>query len=401
MQIAVIGAGGRLCGMLGAFKKHGIEVAAIADPSPDRVRERLENIELAHDGIEFVQDTQALIDRADCYDGFAIGTRCHLHTQMASAVAATGKPLFLEKPVAITQEQLDTLAAAWKGREDRVVVSFPLRVTPVLETVLEIVRSGRLGVINQVQAVNNVPYGDVYFESWYRRFDQVGGLWLQKATHDFDYLNLLVGARAVRVAAMMTQRIFGTGRALEPDHEPTKDLPHLAKLGAEPQPEDISDADAALGDIGSRFHAAIRNQDSGSALIWYDNGVLVSYDQNFVARNAAGKRGGIITGYNGTLSWDWMDERARYIDHHTKRVDEMHCPSAGGHGGGDARLARSFAQLMQGQPNQAGNLKDGLLSVAMCLAARKAAQQHTVEPIPDLGVYPAADTPADPSGIEA
>ena len=47
---------------------------------------------------------------------------------------------------------------------------------------MEIVDSGRLGVVNQVQAVNNVPYGGVYYaRSTYRDFDVTGGMWLQKA----------------------------------------------------------------------------------------------------------------------------------------------------------------------------------------------------------------------------
>jgi len=76
---------------------------------------------------------------------------------------------------------------------DSVVVSFPLRVTPLFQKVLEIVRSGRIGDINQVVAHNFVPYGGVYFGHWYRDFAASGGLFLQKATHDFDYLNLLPG----------------------------------------------------------------------------------------------------------------------------------------------------------------------------------------------------------------
>lgn len=48
------------------------------------------------------------------------------------------------------------------------VVSFPLRVTPLVKLAKEIVQSGKLGSIKHVQAVNNVPYGGVYYHSWYR-----------------------------------------------------------------------------------------------------------------------------------------------------------------------------------------------------------------------------------------
>lgn len=401
MRLAIIGAGRRLCGMLEAMCRSGVEIAAVADPSPDAVKERLAKLSIDYCHTRFVDDARDLLDEADRFDGFAIGTRCHLHTPMAVKVAQTGKPLFLEKPVAITQDQLDELSAAWRGREDQVVVSFPLRVTPVFQAVKEVIDSGRLGVINQVQAVNNVGYGDVYFESWYRRFEQVGGLWLQKATHDFDYLNELVGARPLRIAAMMTQRVFGTGRALQPDRPPTTEMPYIDEYASVDAAEDITDKDAQLADCGSRFHAAIRNQDAGSAIIWYDNGVVVSYDQNFVTRRDAISRGAVITGYNGTLSWDWYPkEHIKIVDHHTPRVDHIDCPADGGHGGGDARLQASFVKLMQGEPNTEGNLTDGLLSVAMCLAARKAAQNHTVESIPAIGSFPPPDRVIDHAAIE-
>jgi hypothetical protein len=246
-----------------------------------------------------------------------------------------------------------------------------------------------------------MPYGGVYFDAWYRRFEQVGRLWLQKATHDFDYLNQFVDARPVKIAAMMTQRVFGTGRAPQPVRPPSHGVQKEAKDDASRVPENITDRNAQLSDHGSHFHAAIRNQDAGSAIIWYANGMVVSYDQNFVTHRSAGSRGAIITGYNGILSWDWMPtERLRIVDHDSPRVDNIECPAEGGHGGGDLALHRAFVDVIQGRTHSAGNLTDGMLSVAMCLAARRAAQRHTVEPIPDFGNFPESDRVVDPALIE-
>src|SRR4030095_9456493 len=122
------------------------------------------------------------------------------------ALAHTGLPIFLEKPVAISAEQLAALQQAYAGREHSVVVSFPLRLTPLFRRVLDIVRSGRLGTINQVQAVNYVPYGGVYFADWYRDYETTGGLWLQKATHDFDCINQIVAAEPTGVVATSTRK---------------------------------------------------------------------------------------------------------------------------------------------------------------------------------------------------
>ncbi len=397
-RIAVIGCGGRITRMLGALTDSypDARVTGIVDPDKEGARHRLTEQQIGLDEVVFYSDVDDLLAQAEHFDGFAIGTRCHLHTPMAIKIAPTGLPLFLEKPIATSFEELHDLRDAWAGRENKVVVSFPMRSTPVFRLAKDYLDRGLTGPINQIQAFNNVPYADCYYGNWYRRFPEVGGLWLQKATHDFDYLNLLVGARPMRVAAMMTQRIFGTGRVLAPDK-------HGAKMTRDPNApaEQITNSDTVLLDhTGSRFHAGIRNQDAGSAIIWYENGVVVSYDQNFVSRQSAGRRGAIITGYNGTVEWDWQPpESLRFVDHHSNRIDQVSYPAQGGHGGGDDVLTRAFYELLTQQADSPINLTAGLQSVAMCLAARQAARTHTVQPIEDLGLFAPCE-PFDLSKVE-
>ncbi|MEK0313207.1 Gfo/Idh/MocA family oxidoreductase [Cohnella sp. 56] len=68
-------------------------------------------------------------------------------------------------------------------------------------------RSGN-GEIEHVQAVDNVPYGSVYFHNWYRDERETGGVFLQKATHDFDCINHLIGLKPVSVCAVKSKQIF-------------------------------------------------------------------------------------------------------------------------------------------------------------------------------------------------
>jgi predicted dehydrogenase len=208
-RLAVIGLGHRATAMIVSMQTvdPGVSILAVADPDTESARRRLAMVGNA--GARVYPSADAMLEDPADYDGVVIGTRCHLHTPMAIKVATVGLPLFLEKPVAISLEELEGLREAFRGREDEVVVSFPLRHTPLFSKVLEVVESGALGTINQIQAINNVPYGGVYFGQWYRNHDQTGGLWLQKATHDFDCINLLAGSRPVGVAAMESRRVYG------------------------------------------------------------------------------------------------------------------------------------------------------------------------------------------------
>ena len=71
-----------------------------------------------------------------------------------------------------------------------------------------LVDSGALGDVVSVQAVNNVPYGGVYYHSWYRDAALTGGLFLQKSTHDIDYITHILGKRPVSVAALTSKMYF-------------------------------------------------------------------------------------------------------------------------------------------------------------------------------------------------
>ena len=385
-RLAVIGLGHRAAAMIASMQSvdPGVSVRAVADPDTESARRRLAMADPGHAGARIYPSADAMLEDPADYDGVVIGTRCHLHTRMAIKVASVGLPLFLEKPVAISLEELGALRDAFRGREDEVVVSFPLRHTPLFSKALEVVRSGTLGTINQIQAVNNVPYGGVYFGQWYRNHDQTGGLWLQKATHDFDCINLLAGSHPVGVAAMESRRVYGG--------EKPHDLRCSACDETETCPESPQNL-ARRGDDGGMyqdsddrtdhwcaFSREIRNHDAGSALIMYENGIHASYSQNFLSRRSAYRRGATVVGYEATLEFDLAPMRLRIIHHRSEKVEQMRVDvEDDGHAGGDLILAESFLDLVKGRARPNASLRDGLLSAAMCLAARESARTKTFQ----------------------
>src|SRR5215210_4127566 len=328
-RLAVIGLGHRAAAMITSMQSvdPGVSVRAVADPDTEGARRRLMLVGSPRDEARVYSSADAMLEEPTNYDGVVIGTRCHLHTRMAIKVASVGLPLFLEKPVAISPEELGALREAFLGREDEVVVSFPLRHTPLFSKALEVVKSGALGTINQIQAVNNVPYVGVYFGQWYRNHHQTGGLWLQKATHDFNCINLLAGSRPVGVAAMESRRAYGG--------EKPQDLRCSACDETETCPESPQNL-ARRGDDGGMyqdsddrtdhwcaFSREIQNHDAGSALIMYENGIHASYCQNFLSRRAAYRRGATVIGYEATLEFDLAQAELRLTHHRSDKVERM------------------------------------------------------------------------------
>ena len=385
LNLGVIGLGGRAASLLGVLRRvhSGLRVAAVADPDGDGARQRLRGAELPERDTAFFADAGEMLGHAGDLDALMIGTRCNIHTPMAVKAASTGLPLYLEKPVAITQEQIAALRDAYRGREKSVVVSFPMRVTPLFRAVMEVVESGRLGVVNQVQAVNYVPYGGVYYaRETYRDFDVTGGMWLQKATHDFDYLNALLGVPTA-VSAVMTRKAYGGG------------MPHDLRCSACDRAGTCLESPAGVarrgddGGVGTGDHLCvfgdgIELQDAGAALISYEEGTHASYTQNFLSRRSAGSRGATITGYQATLSFDWYKGTVTVIDHHRDRVDSFTVRAATGHLGGDEVLARNFVDVCLGRDESRTDLASGLLSAAMCLAARDSAHTRRWTPVGEV-----------------
>ena len=374
LKLGIIGYGFRTATMLKEILRTGkVTVSAVCDVNYNTVEKYAK--ENGVEGFTYYTDANEMLQK-EALDGVFVGTRCSLHTDFARLVASYGIPLFLEKPVATNRKDADRLKEILY-HSDKTVVSFPLRVTDIVLKVREIVESGRIGTLSQVQAYNNVPYGRVYYHDWYRDESETGGLFLQKSTHDFDYINSLLGSLApVSVCAMESKMIFkgdkpaGVSCELCPEKDTCPEGPdNLRKMDVDP--------------TGNRccFAVDTGNQDSGSAIVRYENGLHVVYTQNFVARAGAAKRGARLIGYLGTVEFDFPSAVITIYDHMTAKTETIDMSADKGvHFGGDRRLAESFIAVMQGEKSPS-TLAEGILSVEMCLAAKESTAENRFVPV--------------------
>ncbi|MCQ6563226.1 Gfo/Idh/MocA family protein [Paenibacillus mendelii] len=373
MRLGVIGYGNRIRHMVNEVIRQDptCKLTAIVDVRQDTLRQELRD---KNDDIHYYSTPEEMLD-SGAVDGVFIGTRCSLHTPMALKVLRTGLPLYLEKPVATNMEDLYRLKAGYEASQSGVVVSFPLRLTTIVQLVQEIVASGKIGTIEHVQAVNNVPYGNVYFQSWYRDEQETGGLFLQKATHDFDYINAILGQQPTEICAMVSKQIFKGDKPSGLTCEACEDnrtCPESALLRKDYTKNEWTQCCFAE-DTG--------NEDSGSTLIRYESGMHVSYSQNFFARRGAGARGARFLGYKGTVEFDFYTGIVKVYMHHTPRVETYELTSGDDHFGGDPLLAKNFVDIMQNDVPSLSSLDDGLMSALMCLAAKKSAETGTFQSV--------------------
>lgn len=376
-RIGFIGYGLRSETMMTAFRtlEAPITVAAIADPRWEQIAPGLAG-DPYFANTHYYTDAEQMLAQEDL-DGVFIGTRCSLHTHYACKVLQMGLPLFLEKPVSITREQYAELRAAAQGKEHKCVVSFPLRLSSIVLEMKRIVDSGVLGKLTMVQAINNVPYGSVYYHSWYRDPSETGGLFLQKSTHDIDYINFLTGELPVSVCAKTAKLHFKGDRPAGlhcPDCPEYRTCTESSFVVKNLLKEDVTgDACCFAVDTG--------NEDGASVIYTTESGMLISYNQNFVVKKSAGRRGCRLIGTKGSAEFDFYTAEIRFDDYLSPQtVNHKFTFPAGAHFGGDERLALDFLDVLEGKPAQS-HLGAGLASAAACLAAKQSDLEGRFVPI--------------------
>jgi predicted dehydrogenase len=375
LKVGIIGYGGRVSSMAKGIGQFGVpyRVVAVCDP---REKEILAKDDGFLSDARFFEDAETMLAEAEL-DGVMIGTRCYMHTPMALLVAKDPLPLFLEKPVAISFEQVAALDRAYADYPEPVVVSFPLRLTRHVQTVKEMIEADVIGTVEQVVATNDVPYGDVYFYDWYRNWDEVGGLFLQKATHDLDYVGYLLGETPKQLCAMNARGVYGGDKPHDlrcVDCEEWETCPESPfNLFYQRFRGDRVDTNSERMCLYSRD---IRNEDLSNLIVEYEGGAQLSYTQNVFARFSAARRGARLYGYKGTIDFDWYENVIRLYRHQSPEVETITYTGEMPHFGGDRELLWDFIRAMRDGTPSRSPIEAGIQSALTCLWARESAEQR-------------------------
>jgi predicted dehydrogenase/threonine dehydrogenase-like Zn-dependent dehydrogenase len=137
----------------------------------------------------------------DTLDAVFIVTRHHSHAGLVCEALKRGRAVFVEKPLALTEEQLrEVLAVVEESGNDRVMVGFNRRFAPLFIELTE-----RLGPLRgPASARYLVNAGRLDAGSWYLNEALEGSRFAGEGGHFIDTLSALVGYDPVEVQAMGT-----------------------------------------------------------------------------------------------------------------------------------------------------------------------------------------------------
>ena len=132
-------------------------------------------------------------------DAVFIVTRHSSHAELTCRALEAGKAVFVEKPLALSGEELDrVLATVDATRNDRILVGFNRRYAPLL-----VEMRARFGESSEpTNARYLVNAGRLASDSWYQDSDAEGSRFVGEGGHFVDTLSWWIGSDPVEVATM-------------------------------------------------------------------------------------------------------------------------------------------------------------------------------------------------------
>lgn len=199
LGVAVIGLG-RL-GLLHAgtvMRLGGARLAAVADPAPGRAAEVA-----ARMGVKGYSDHREAIAAPDV-DAVVIAASTGAHAALIEDAARHGKPVFCEKPLAMTLADCDHIARVLARTGVPFQLGFMRRFDPGYAAAKAQIEAGAIG---EVRAYNGISRDPGSPPAEFIRTS--GGMYVDMLIHEFDLACWLTGAGATRLFARGRDIVHG------------------------------------------------------------------------------------------------------------------------------------------------------------------------------------------------
>ncbi|HEX6184295.1 MAG TPA: bi-domain-containing oxidoreductase [Pyrinomonadaceae bacterium] len=193
VRVGMVGAGDYARRMLlPNFKAEGVEFAAIATASGVTARD----VGTRYGFARFVSGADEVLTD-ESVNLVVIATRHDSHAELARRALERGLDVFIEKPLALTDEELDALLEAAERSKGRLMVGFNRRFSPHARQAREFFEGRRapLSVLYRVNA------GRVPRTHWTQDEREGGGRIRGEVCHFVDFCQYLTGSHVTRVYA--------------------------------------------------------------------------------------------------------------------------------------------------------------------------------------------------------
>jgi predicted dehydrogenase/threonine dehydrogenase-like Zn-dependent dehydrogenase len=191
--LGVIGAGGYVPAMLlPHFKAEAVEFRSIATASGISAHDVGKRFGFAYalsSADEVLDDTNLNL--------IVVGTRHDTHAELARKALERNKHVFVEKPLALNDDELESVLKAAQNSTGKLMVGFNRRFSPLARRAKDFFfgRETPLSILYRVNA------GRVPKEHWIQNAEEGGGRIIGEVCHFIDLMQFLTDARPVSVFA--------------------------------------------------------------------------------------------------------------------------------------------------------------------------------------------------------
>lgn len=399
-----------------------LKIVGVADPIEGRRQLAAQTFGLTAD--QCFASADDLARRGKIADAVINGTMDADHVPTSLPLLAAGYDMLLEKPFAVTEEEVHQLAAAARRHNRRVMICHVLRYAPFYYSIRQRLTAGEIGELINVQTNEHVSYhhmGVAYIRGKWRRKDLCGSpILMAKCCHDLDLIMWMKsGVRPTRVGSFGSLMYFRADKA--PKHAGTqclvdcpieKDCEYSARKNYLDHPRrwrfyvwaglehiaEPTDAqrEAYLKQPDTIFGRCVWKCDNDvvdhqSVAIEFADGATATH--NLVCGTARPLRSIYLLGTHGEIQGTMEDSKftIRHADPrpgtsgYTEEVVDLKIGgdmtgAFGGHGGGDMRLVEDWVHALMGRKPSIActTIDDSLNGHLVCFAADQAMTERRV-----------------------
>lgn len=179
----------------------GVSLAAIIEPDPGA------SASLPPSGVPVFGSIDEFL-AADAADGIVLAIPSAAHAEAAHRCIESDMPVLVEKPLAITVDEGESLVAAATAAGVPLLTGHHRRYNDIVTRARGVIESGRLGRLTALQAQCWLLKPDDYFDVAWRRQEPGGGPVFINLIHDVDLVQFLCGPIAA-VQAMESSAARG------------------------------------------------------------------------------------------------------------------------------------------------------------------------------------------------
>ena len=188
MKTLIIGAGGIAPQHCSAMKRLNVDIAGVFDIDKDRAMKLAS--EYHSKSIDDIDEILPTVDMVHLL------TPPSKRVEYAEKAILAGKPLIIEKPVAVRREDAMAIEELAKKNNCLVMVAFTQRFRKGYQMLMDLYQSGELGEIINIFSfrIGTGPgFGGSLNDSWRTDPNLVCGMSIESLSHDIDFLQSFAG----------------------------------------------------------------------------------------------------------------------------------------------------------------------------------------------------------------